>query len=55
MHLTSTTNSRLSRRKSDEVPDTEPESKVVVEKLLDDIIGDVVREKEESEVGEGGD
>ena len=45
--LTCTTNSRLSRRKSDEA--LEPESKVVVESLLDDIIGDVVKEKEESE------
>ena len=39
----------MSRRKSDEVPETEPESKVVVKKLLNDIIGDVVKEREESD------
>ena len=39
----------MSRRKSDEVPETRPESKAVVAELLDDIIGEVVKEKEESE------
>ena len=40
----------MSRRKSDEVPEEpEPESSAVVKGLLEDIIGEVVKEREESE------
>merc|ERR1719499_1617968 len=44
-------NSRLSQRRSDEVPEqeSEPESRAVVKGLLEDVIGEVVKEREESE------
>ena len=39
----------MGRGKSDQAPENESDSKLVVETLLDDVIRDVVKEKEESE------